>query len=196
MISLTKNKAISLTKETGGATLFEARVKWDINSMTNQSADVDIMAIGCGANKKCLTPNEKYFVYNTNPEPLKMIGDSVMHSGDSRDGASEGWDEILTVDFAKMPSDVDTLTVMLNIYDETLSTTFGQVTNLTVEIFDVANQKVVAEYLPELENDSDKVFVIGEFMNKTSSAFFKAIGEGSPVGAPVALEAYGIVAKY
>lgn len=189
MISLKKNGAVNLSKEANGAKLFEIRAKWDINGMTGEGADIDIMAILCDANKKCIKPDDKHVIFYNN---LKSACESVVHSGDERTGGKEGWDEVITMDFSKMPANIDTVPVILSIFDESNRLKFGNVTNLEVQVFDVVGNRAVASYVPELENDSDTVMVIGEFVNKPSGAFFKAIGEGSTIGVPRALEAYGV----
>lgn len=187
MITLTKNKAISLTKETNGATKFEARVAWDINGFTKETSDIDIMAVLCDSNKNCLKPDSENVVFYNN---LQSKCGSVIHTGDERTGGKEGWDEIIKLDFSKMKPNVDTIPLVLSVFEG--KTTFGAVSNLRVQIFDVENNKVVAEYYPEMENDSDNVMIIGEFINKNGQAFFKAIGNGSTDGVRKVLETYKI----
>lgn len=196
MINLSKNKTINLTKETGGATEFEARAKWDIDGMTGEGADIDIIAIACDGNKKCLTPNENYFVYNMKKEPLVMLNGGITHSGDVTDGGKDGWDEIISFDFPKIESNVETIAILVNTYDPTGAMKFGNVSNLEIQIFEKVSGKAVASYYPDLENDEDNMMVVGEIARKGANTFFKAIGAGSAEGLPKGLVAYGIDAKY
>ncbi len=189
-VVLTKNKPVNLSKESNGSKNFEVRLAWDINNITGESFDLDVSALICNASKKALSDNHFVF-YNNLASPNK----EVVHSGDNRTGDGDGWDEVMTINFDKMSNEVDTIPVIVSIFDAQQGQSFGSVSNVKVEVFDLDNQKAVAEFYPELENDSDTMMVVGEFINKNGSAFFKALGNGSNEGMPKALSAYGILAQ-
>jgi len=59
-----------------------------------------------------------------------ILGAAIQHSGDERDGTKEGFDEVITIDLARLPQRVQAIVLIVNAYqggtlagDITLSTT-------------------------------------------------------------------------
>ena len=64
---------------------------------------------------------------------LSILGGAVVHSGDQRDGSEEGFDEVITVDTARLPPDIQNLVFICNAHSggtladvETARATFQQ----------------------------------------------------------------------
>jgi stress response protein SCP2 len=41
---------------------------------------------------------------------------AIQHSGDQRDGTKEGFDEVITIDLARMPQNVQAIVLIMNSY--------------------------------------------------------------------------------
>lgn len=183
-ISLQKGQAISLDK-TGNK--FELRCSWD--KALGKDMDLDIMALLCDQNERAIPGNDCLVFYNN----LQSKDGSIIHTGDERTGSKDGWDEILKIDFTKMSDGVNNVFLLLNIH-EALSRgqNFGLVRNLKMELYDIENNIVVAEFMPDLDNCSDTCLVLGSFILRKGKPYFKAIALGHQKGLDVILREYGV----
>ena len=168
-INLVKGETINLSKEAVGATKFELRAGWDVSFGT--SMDIDISTGEVDKQGKGLD-----FVYfgkkQSDDKALKL-------SGDNRTGDGDGWDEIIYLDSTKVNPEVKTIPAMVNIYAaKEKGQNFGLVRNLAVQIYDVTNDKVVADFVPELEVGTSTAMLLGEFVIANGSMYFKPSGKG------------------
>lgn len=70
---------------------------------------------------------------------------------------------------------------MVNIYGaKERGQNFGLVRNLAVQIYDVTNNKVIADFVPELEVGTSTAMLLGEFVIANGSMYFKPLGKGYP----------------
>ena len=68
---------------------------------------------------------------------------------------------------------------MVNIYGaKERGQNFGLVRNLSVQIYDVTNNKVIADFVPELEVGTATAMLLGEFVVSNGTMFFKPLGKG------------------
>lgn len=170
-INLVKGETINLSKEAEGAINFELRAGWDVSFGTNMDIDISVGEV----DKKGDGFDFVYF-------GKKQSDDKALRlSGDNRTGEGEGWDEIIYLDSSKVDSEVKTIPAMVNIYGaKERGQNFGLVRNLAVQIYDVTNNKVIADFVPELEVGTSTAMLLGEFVITNGSMYFKPLGKGYP----------------
>lgn len=132
---ITKGQRINLTKETPEMLKFKAAMGWNPSTQPGVDFDLDVSAFLCGADGK-VVPNENFVYYGN----LSSSCGSVVHSGDNLTGEGEGDDEVITIDFSKVPSNVEKITLVVTIHDaEKRKQNFGQVNDAFVRLVDVNN---------------------------------------------------------
>jgi stress response protein SCP2 len=47
---------------------------------------------------------------------LEILDGSIKHSGDERDGTKEGFDEVILIDLARLPKDIEVIVLMVTAY--------------------------------------------------------------------------------
>ena len=135
-VSLSKGGNVSLTKEAPGLTAALVGLGWDARSTSGADFDLDASALLTGENGKVLS--DQHFVFFNN---LKSPDGSVEHTGDNLTGEGEGDDEVIKVNLAGVPGEVDKIVVAVSIYDaESRGQSFGQVRNAFIR---VVNQDVI-----------------------------------------------------
>ena len=142
-INLTKGQRIEI-----GLSKVGVGLGWDPNEGTGYDFDLDASAFMLGENKKL--PKEEFFVFYNNP---KSPDGAVESSGDdTTGGSSDGDDETLTVDMAKVDPRVQEIVFTVTIHDyETRKQNFGQVRNSFIRIYNAQTNEEIAKY--ELDED-------------------------------------------
>ncbi len=98
-ISLAKGQRVSLDKSMTHALV---GLGWDTNRYDGgQDFDLDAAAFLLGANGKVLS-DEDFIFYNN----LESKTGAVKHTGDNLTGAGDGDDEVILIDFPKVPAEV------------------------------------------------------------------------------------------
>lgn len=110
---------------------------WDVNPYPGMGDfDLDASAFLLGANGKLIS-DEDFVFYNN----LKNPSGSVIHHGDNTSGQGDGDDEVITIDFAKLPATVEKIAICVSIYEAgTPQQNFGQVSNAFVRVAKAANE--------------------------------------------------------
>ncbi|MGW1289498.1 TerD family protein, partial [Streptomyces sp. NPDC002586] len=101
-ISLAKGGNVSLSKEAPGLTAVEIGLGWDVRTTTGADYDLDASALLLNASGKVIS--DQHFVFYNN---LRSPDGSVEHTGDNLTGEGEGDDEVIKVNLAVVPADVD-----------------------------------------------------------------------------------------
>ena len=101
-VSLSKGGNVSLTKAAPGLTAVNVGLGWDVRTTTGADFDLDASALLCGADGKVVS--DQHFVFFNN---LKSPEGSVEHTGDNLTGEGEGDDEMIKVDLAGVPAEVE-----------------------------------------------------------------------------------------
>ena len=99
---------------------------WDTNKYDGQEDfDLDASAFLLGANGK-LIRDEDFVFYNN----LNGRDGAVVHTGDNRTGDGDGDDEVIIIDFEKLPPEIERIAICVTIDDaERKRQNFGQVSN-------------------------------------------------------------------
>lgn len=175
-VSLSKGGNVSLTKEAGAAGLTAVRVGlgWDIRSTTGTDFDLDASALGCGADGRVVS--DQYFIFFNN---LKSPDGSIEHTGDNLTGEGEGDDEVVNVNVAAVPAEVDKIVFPVSIYDaEGRQQNFGQVRNAFIRIVNQANNEELARYDLSEDASTETAMIFGELYRNGAEWKFRAVGQG------------------
>jgi len=109
---------------------------------------------------------------------------SIIHSGDNRTGAGDGDDEVINIDFSKLPAEISEIAIWVTIYEaRKRHQNFGLVQNSYINLTDVEANAVLCEYkLREGYGDALAVQV-GSFTKDSGNGnwTFTAVGAGAAV---------------
>jgi tellurium resistance protein TerD len=177
-VSLTKGGNVSLTKEAPGLTAVAVGLGWDLRTTTGQDFDLDTSAIALGADKKVVS--DQHFVFFNN---LKSPDGSIEHTGDNTTGEGDGDDEIIKVDLAAVPANIDSIAFPVSIYDaDNRSQSFGQVRNAYIRVVNQADNSELARYDLSEDASTETAMVFGELYRNGADWKFRAVGQGYASG--------------
>ena len=177
-VSLTKGGNVSLTKSAPGLTAVAVGLGWDIRTTTGVDFDLDASAILCGVDGKVLS--DKHFVFFNN---MKSVDGSVEHTGDNVTGEGDGDDEVIKVNLATVPAEVDKIVFPVSIYEgATRSQSFGQVRNAFIRVVNQADNSEIARYDLSEDASTETAMVFGELYRNGAEWKFRAVGQGYASG--------------
>ncbi|MEV0945085.1 TerD family protein [Rhodococcus sp. NPDC049939] len=187
-VSLTKGGNVSLTKEAPNLTAVAVGLGWDARSTTGTEFDLDASAIGTGADKKVVS--DQHFVFFNN---LRSPDGSIEHAGDNLTGEGEGDDEVINVNLAGVPADIESIVFPVSIYDaEARGQSFGQVRNAFIRVVDKSNGEELARYDLSEDASTETAMVFGELYRHGGDWKFRAIGQGYASGLSGIARDYGV----
>ena len=169
-INLTKGQRIEI-----GLAKVGVGLGWDPNEGTGFDFDLDASAFMLGANKKI--PQDEFFVfYNCQ----KSADGSVESSGDDlTGGSSDGDDETLTVDLAKVDPMIQEIIFTVTIHEyEARKQNFGKVRNSFIRIYNAQNNQEIAKYELDEDFSVETAIEFGRLYKKGSEWKFEAMGIG------------------
>ena len=189
-INLQKGQRVSLDSSMKHALV---GLGWDTNRYDGgQDFDLDASAFLLGANGKLLR-DEDFIFYNN----VESRNKAVVHTGDNLNGEGEGDDEVILIDFSKMPSDVEKIAICVTIHDaETRRQNFGQVSNAYIRIakltdeFDTVGEPVLKFDLEE-EFSIETALVVAEIYKKNGEWKFNAVAAGYQGGLEAIIRSFG-----
>ena len=189
-INLTKGQRVSLDNS---MKLALVGLGWDTNRYDSGSSfDLDASAFLLGANGK-LMKDEDFVFYNN----LNGRDGAVVHMGDNMTGDGEGDDEVIYIDFTKIPDDIKKIAIVVTIHDaEARRQNFGQVSNAYIRIakredeFDDVGEAVLRFDLEE-EFSIETALVVAEIYNKNGEWKFNAVAAGYQGGLEAIIRSFG-----
>lgn len=148
---------------------------WDPNEGTGFDFDLDASAFMLGEYKKI--PKDDFFVFYNNQ---KSPDNSVESSGDDLTGGnSDGDDETLTVDLAKVDSKIQEIIFTVTIHDfESRKQNFGQVRNSFIRIYNVQTNEEIAKYELDEDFSVETAVEFGRLYRRGGEWKFEAMGIG------------------
>jgi tellurium resistance protein TerD len=167
---------------------------WDINKYSGGADfDLDASAFLLAAGEK-VAKDEDFVFYNN----LSARGGAVIHTGDNLTGEGEGDDEVIIIDFSKMPDDVQKIVIAVTIFDaESRKQNFGQVSNAYVRVakmadeFDATGESVLRFDLED-EFSSETALVVCEIYRRGGEWKFNAVAGGVNGGLDALCKRYGV----
>ncbi|WHY75782.1 TerD family protein [Neobacillus sp. WH10] len=190
-INLQKGQRVDLTKSNPGLSKIMVGLGWDpvksggggggglfgglFGGGGAANVDCDASVIMLGANDKL--QNNKDVIYFGN---LRSNDGSVQHSGDNLTGDGDGDDEQIMVDLNRVPSNIQKLVFVVNIYDcIKRKQHFGMIQNAFIRIVNPSNNQELIHYNLTDNYSGLTCLVTGEIYRHGNDWKFAAIGSGT-----------------
>ncbi len=204
-INLTKGQKVALDNS---MQLAYIGLGWDVNRYDSGAEhDLDASAFLLGENGKLLCDDD--FVFYNN-----LVGrdGAVVHTGDEREGGNDGDDEVILIDFRKIPSEIKRIAICVTIHDaEARRQNFGQISNAYIRIADLTGKydaidDVLADLKKEVDVAGDEsvlrfdleedfsietALVTAEIYNKNGEWKFNAVAAGYQGGLAAICRSFG-----
>lgn len=176
-VNLTKGSKISLLKqaEADGRKIefkkLAVGLGWDEISGAN---NLDLDAWAFIANEQ-VRQKMIYFGHKT------FKGNIIVHAGDNLTGAGDGDDEVIKINLAEMPDEIDRIILGVTIYSaNTRHQSFRNVSNGFIRVFDSKSNYEICKYSEELNTKYSQftTLIFGELVRENGDWTFRAIGNG------------------
>lgn len=189
-INLQKGQRVSLDNS---MKLALVGLGWDTNRYDgNADFDLDASAFLLGENGKLLR-DEDFVFYNN----LNGRDGAVVHTGDNLTGEGDGDDEVIMIDFTKIPREIKKIAICVTIHDAVARRqNFGQVSNAYIRIaklsdeFDTVGEPVLKFDLEE-EFSIETALVVAEIYFKNGEWKFNAVAAGYQGGLEAIIRSFG-----
>lgn len=173
-INLVKGQKIDLTKGTTGLSKLIVGLGWDPASM-GLDIDCDSSALLLNEHGKLVKDENVVCFHN-----LSSDCESVVHSGDNLTGDGNGDDEQITIDLARVPSDVHKILVVVNIYEaDERDQHFGMIKTAFIRVVNAANNQELIRFNLTDNYAGMTALITGELYRHNGEWKFNAIGEGA-----------------
>lgn len=190
-INLSKGQRVNLGK---AMTLALVGLGWDTNQYDGgYDFDLDAAAFLLGENGKVLK-DEDFVFYNN----LDGRNGAVVHTGDNLTGEGEGDDEVILIDFTKVPDEIKKIAITVTIHEAVQrGQNFGQVSNAYVRVARRSNKDDMTG-IEELKYDLMEEFsietaiVVCEIYRHGNDWKFNAVGSGYQGGLEALCRSFGI----
>jgi len=190
-VNLSKGQRVSLDKS---LTMAMVGLGWDTNQYDGgYDFDLDAAAFLLGENGKVLSDND--FVFYNN---LEGRSGAVKHTGDNLTGEGDGDDEVIIIDFTKMPKEVHKVAITVTIHDAIArKQNFGQVSNAYVRVAKMSNEndtngeEVLRFDLVE-EFSIETAIVVCEIYRYGNDWKFNAVAAGYQGGLEALCRSFGV----
>lgn len=189
-ISLVKGQKVSLDNS---MKLALVGLGWDTNRYDGGfDFDLDASVFLLGDNGK-LQRDEDFIFYNN----LESRNKAVVHTGDNLTGDGDGDDEVIMIDFTKIPDDIKKIAICVTIHDAVArGQNFGQVSSAYIRIakmadeFDTVGEPVLKFDLEE-EFSIETALVVAEIYLKNGEWKFNAVAAGYQGGLEAIVRSFG-----
>ncbi len=188
-VNLKKGQKVDLTKTNPGLAKIIVGLGWDTNKYDG-GFDFDLDAVAFLLSDTGKVSSEKELIFYNNP---KHTSESVIYSGDNRTGVGEGDDEIINIDLAKVPNNIQRISFAVTIYDaEKRKQNFGQVSNAFIRVINqVTNEELIRYDLGE-DFSIETAVIIADLYRHGSDWKFNAIGSGFQGGLTALCNNFGL----
>ena len=166
---------------------------WDTNRYDGgYDFDLDASAFLLGENGK-LIRDEDFVFYNN----LNGRDGAVIHTGDNLTGDGEGDDEVILIDFTKIPPEIKKIAICVTIYEANVrKQNFGQVSNAYIRVAKIKDEfdtvgETVLEFDLEEEFSIETALVVAEFYYRNGEWKFNAVAAGYQGGLEAIVRSYG-----
>ena len=188
-VNLQKGQKVELRKNAGGSLRrVMVGLGWDpaerasgfglFNRNKTVDIDCDASVILCGANGKVVSNSiNSCCCYFGN---LNYLNGAIIHSADDTSGgnSADGDDEMIYIALPMIPSNVDKMVIVVNIYDANVRNQhFGMVKNAYCRIVDMDNNTEICKFNLSENYTGMTGLIVGEIYRKNGEWKFNAIGQ-------------------
>lgn len=190
-VNLTKGQRVCLDKSMTNCLI---GLGWDTNKYSGgYDFDLDASVYLLGENGKVTTDNDFIFYNN-----LTAYDGAVAHTGDNRTGEGDGDDEVVLIDFTKIPAHIHKIAITVTIHDAVVrGQNFGQVSNAYVRVAKMENAndlqgETSLRYDLVEEFSIETALVVCEIYRKDNDWKFNAVGAGYQGGLAALCQSFGV----
>ena len=173
-------------------TLREIRIGagWDTKIFEEKALDVDLSCFML--NRSDQTREDSDFIFYNQEKALEG---AVRHQGDSRTGAGDGDDEIITIDLNGVPFDILKIVFVLTIYEgPQRGQDFGMVRNMYLRMVNDEDDNEIFRFkMPESDYKGYIGIKVGELVREGPKWYFSVLGENIPGGLEAIATQYGLI---
>ncbi|MBS4190923.1 TerD family protein [Bacillus sp. FJAT-49705] len=187
-INLQKGQSVDLTKGNPGLSKILVGLGWDpvqskggglfgslFGGGGGQNVDCDASVLMLGENEKIRNNSDVIYFGN-----LKSNDGSVQHTGDNITGDGDGDDEQILIDLNRVPSQIQKLVFVVNIYDSLKRKQhFGMIQNAFIRIVNSATNQELIHFNLTDDYSGKTCLVAGEIYRHGGDWKFAAIGTGT-----------------
>jgi len=189
-INLQKGQRVDLTKGNPGLSKIMVGLGWDPvqksgggglfgglfgGGGSGANVDCDASVIMLGANDKLQNNNDVVYFGN-----LKSKDGSIIHSGDNLTGDGDGDDEQVSIELNRVPSHVEKLVFVVNIYDAVKRKQhFGMIRNAFIRVVNPSNNQEMIKYNLTDDYSGKTSLIVGELYRHGNEWKFAAVGTGT-----------------
>lgn len=172
-LNLSKDQKVDLTKTNPGLKKVGIGLGWDF--APGKSFDLDSFLFLCKDGKTIDPDPMKSVIYFGNKQ---MPG--CLHHGDNLTGAGDGDDEVIDVEFDKLPAECNEVIVGINIFNAGTNN-FGMVRNAFARIYDAADSSKTSIIKYDLSEDygTSNAVIFGKLYKHNGEWKFQALGTGA-----------------
>ena len=187
-ISLSKGGNVSLTKAEPGLKKIFIGLGWNIRATDGAAFDLDASLFMLKEDGKVRCDTDFIFYNNS-----KSSDGSVEHMGDNRTGAGEGDDELIKVDFEKVPAEISKIVVGVTIHQAVeRKQNFGMVSAAFIRVVNQDNKNEIVRYDLSEDFSMETAVLFGEVYRHGSEWKFRALGQGFNGGLGPIAQSYGV----
>lgn len=188
-INLTKGQKVDLTKNNPGLKKIKVCLGWDTKKYDG-GADFDLDSSAFLLDSTGKSQNEKDFVFFNN---LKHESGAVIHSGDNKTGLGEGDDEMMTVEFGKVPANISKINFVITIFEADIrKQNFGMVSNSFARVVDADTNTELVRYDLGEDFSIETAVIACEVYRHDGGWKFSAIGSGYQGGLSALVKSFGL----
>ena len=187
VVSLAKGQKVDLTKTNPGLTKVSVGLGWDTNKYDGgNDFDLDASIFLLEASGKVTGPEGFVFYNNTSGG-----NGSVVHSGDNTTGDGDGDDEVVYIDLATVPANIEKISFTVTIHDaESRGQNLGMVSNAYIRVFNDSAELIRYDLGEDFSIET--ALVVGELYRHNGEWKFAAVGSGYQGGLATLCNDFGL----
>lgn len=174
-VNLVKGQKVNLKKDAPNLKRALIGLGWDPETkLFGPNIDVDASVI-------CIDENGRHESVVSYRKLIHRSG-AIRHYGDNLTGQGDGDDEQIEINLDKIPSNVQRLSIIINIYSAySRKQHFGNVKNCFVHVSDMDSKKELIRYNVDGNFDGMTGIFVADIYRYKGEWKFNAIGEGAKV---------------
>ena len=187
-ISLQKGGNVSLEKASPGIQKIMVGLGWDERGTDGVDFDLDASAFLVNSTGK-VRGDFDFIFFNQ----MKSQCGSIEHTGDNLSGVGDGDDEMLLVNLATIPAEIEKVVFPVTIHEAAKrNQNFGQVSNAFIRITNDETKEEIVRYDLTEDFSVETALIFGEMYRHNNEWKFRAVGQGYQGGLTALARNYGI----
>lgn len=187
-----RGKKIDLTKGNSSLKRINVALGWKQSRYDGQAeADLDVSVFMVDANGSVRDDQDLVFYGN-----LAHESGGVVHSGDERTGSKDGDDEVIQVDFDRVPAHVEKLVFIITIHDaDQHRQNFGQIEKSYARVDNADTGEALIQFDLGEDFSDETAIAVCEIYRYNAEWKFNPVGQGYKAGLAKFVEDYGLQVK-